>query len=676
MSFVPFLTEPYPNEMLYSWIYRMADQNALSISVFGKEYLQQKGIYSGELPYDIRHEYVYLCQHFVEEPDYAKLYMAHSPFRFDSLFHTKFFNIRMANSIALHADSLNPTLQKGIRHVCICPECAREDRSKYGTPYLHVNHNIGDSHLCKKHSVSLMRYNGKNHRLGEYDINQFSPVIDKGEPKLDLEYAYSAFVEDIYTSEISGSVEDLKRAATIRMSECGYSLHGDGYYAMENDYQHSEYSKISDKTLRYCFDRYMLHKKSYGCREFIPLLMFLFGTVDNMAKYIEKTEPLLKNSVCTKCQRLYISCYDERYSMGVCPDCYSEIPINIRLHNLVNISNDGGYHALSPFKSMNSRIDIQHSCGMFFSTIPRNMIYGHTKCRCEQNYDDIWYKHLGELEEYKRVHGTTNVPKRYEIANFKLGYWCQKLRSDKMNGILPIDRELALLELGFDFAPNDTAWENNYELYKEYAQLSGDIYVMKNTIYKDVRIGEWYANNRNKCLKGKMSQTQIEKLRAVNPDFPKRPERPIKEEKPHKRIVRFDEAVEMLLRYAKEHGTMNIPKQCIYEGYKLGIWANQMRSKKRQGILPEKQIRTLNAIGFDWSPLQTKWNTDIARYRDYVGETSKLEVPKEAVYNGFSIGYWYSNLKVSRKNNSLSPDQVSDIIRINPYFMSQDTRIV
>ena len=125
----------------------------------------------------------------------------------------------------------------------------------------------------------------------------------------------------------------------------------------------------------------------------------------------------------------------------------------------------------------------------------------------------------------------------------------------------------------------------------------------------------------------------------------------------------------LLEQYYEEYGTHDIAKSVEYKGYKLGRWANQMRAKRKQGMLPKEQINRLNEAGFDWEPLKTKWERDISRYKRYVEANKKTEVPKEAWFEHFAIGYWYSNLKIYRKNGSLSEEQLIDILSINPGFV-------
>ena len=100
--------------------------------------------------------------------------------------------------------------------------------------------------------------------------------------------------------------------------------------------------------------------------------------------------------------------------------------------------------------------------------------------------------------------------------------------------------------------------------------------------------------------RGTLSKEKLLEIREINPDFPNLPVKEKKTEPPkEKKKVYFDEAVELFLEYRKEYKTQNIPKRKEYKGYKLGIWANQMRAKKTQGILPAEQIERLNEINFE-----------------------------------------------------------------------------
>ncbi len=667
MGYIPFVVEAYPDELLYSWIFRLCDLNRINIRMFNKLYMDKDGRFSGELPIEVRHEFVYLCNSIFSDFNYSRFYYDHSTFPFDMLFTLRKSAIRYANMISFHEDKINVVLFSNLNKAHVCPECIKEDIEKYGKPYLHVRHHIGDSLFCNKHKVPLMEYTGRRSHECEYNMADYVPV-QIPDDKQDIELKYAKFVDDIYKYKIHGVLEDLKNAVIQKINEKGYSLYGEGFDEFNKRFAGSEYSRLTNKELRYSLDNYLVKKKNYSCRDLVPLLMFLFENAKELSKYINKQEPLLVDVFCNKCSDKYMSVYDTRYSMNLCPDCYANIPLENKFNNIVKLSKNGKYKAVSEFTSMNTRVDFKHSCGLVTSFLPRNFIFGQSVCPCERKDDETWNKNFELLLQYKEENGNTNVPKRLMYKNVKLGSWCQLIRKEKSKGRLSEDRELKLIDIGFDFEPNTTVWENGFAMYKKYVEKTGEYYIERDIVSEGFKLGLWLNNKRRDYKSGRLTEDKVNAIRSLYPDFPKVP---VKEKKPPKITkpnIRFDTAVKLYLEYMGEYG-VNIPKSTVYKGYKLGIWANQMRNKFKQGILPQEQINRLNEIGFDWTPLITKWNNDISRYKRYVDTTSKTEVPRDTVFEDSPLGNWYANLKISRKNGSLSSKQINDILKINPKFI-------
>lgn len=648
MSYIPFITTAYPDELMYSWISRLIIENGICPALFGKLYLDKPGIFSGEIPYDIRHEFTFLCKSMPEMPGMAGFYYEHTTFRFDMLFTLKKTADRYVRAITMHSDKTNPPLSRNYTEIYVCPDCMEEHK------YIHIEHQLGETCYCAKHKKKLMRFSGKE--LFEPD----------NEGTVAAELAYSEFVYGIYQTKINGVLEDLKRAFITKLKENGYALHGERYLAFEKDFMGSSYAVLMDKDVRYCFENYLIKKKTFDPRDFIPLLMFLFKDAGELALYVGDNEPLLKDGVCKNCGRAYLSAADEPFSMGLCPDCYARISINDKFKNMVKIAGMGEYKAISDFVSMNSRVRFLHSCGEVTELLPRSFIYGNSRCPCEKRLDERWGSYFKLLLEYKKENGHTNVPKRLEYRKVKLGQWCQMMR--KYKDTLPIDRRDRLEEIGFDFDPNGSAWDKTFSIYKRYVEETGSGHIIRSVVYDGFKLGEWYGNLKKSYSMGRIDDERLAKIRELYPEFPKTPikEKMVKVNKPR---VSFEEAVKLLKQYYKEYKTHDIAKTVEYKGYKLGRWANQIRAKRKQGILSDDKIAALDDIGFVWDPIQSKWERDLARYKRYVEATGRTEIPKEAGFEYFAIGYWYSNLKVSRKNNSLTSQQLCDISKVNPDFM-------
>lgn len=270
----------------------------------------------------------------------------------------------------------------------------------------------------------------------------------------------------------------------------------------------------------------------------------------------------------------------------------------------------------------------------------------------------------------KTIGNIDNITKTTIWEGQKLGQWVSITRRKAAKGLLTDNEREKLDEIGFTYKKTKKQWEESFNKYQRYILKTGDGHVSKDVIFEEFKLGQWYSDIKCAYSKGTLSEKRLLAIRKVYPLFPERPRKKIEKVKVNqKKKIYFDEAVELFLEYREKYKTQNIAKSVVCKGYKLGIWANQMRAKRKQGTLPKKQVEKLSSINFDWNPLETKWNNDLNRYQRYILDYGKPEVPKERKFEGFSLGYWYSNLKISYRNGSLTDEKLNEIRNINPRFM-------
>ena len=80
MSFIPIVIKPYQDELIYSWVHRLAKANGLCMSAFAEAYMGMSGARMGELPYDIRYGYATLFNSLFYEYEIRRFYLEHSTF--------------------------------------------------------------------------------------------------------------------------------------------------------------------------------------------------------------------------------------------------------------------------------------------------------------------------------------------------------------------------------------------------------------------------------------------------------------------------------------------------------------------------------------------------------------------------------------------------------------------
>jgi len=129
--------------------------------------------------------------------------------------------------------------------------------------------------------------------------------------------------------------------------------------------------------------------------------------------------------------------------------------------------------------------------------------------------DADWEKMFIALCEYRHKNGHCNVPQRY-FENRALGIWVGIQRSTYKNekkNILQkrIDR---LDEIGFDWDPENTYWEEMFAALCKYRTKHGHCNVPQN-YSENLALGTWVSTRRKAYKNTGLSKEQIERLEDI-----------------------------------------------------------------------------------------------------------------------------------------------------------------
>ena len=129
----------------------------------------------------------------------------------------------------------------------------------------------------------------------------------------------------------------------------------------------------------------------------------------------------------------------------------------------------------------------------------------------------IWQRNFDKLCEFKDSHGHTNVPKSYHDS--KLARLVISLRQQKRNNSLKPERELALLQIGFDFDPHETKWQSNYQSVVEYYRLNGHSSPNRRSDNEHERtLAEWVHRMHKLVRERELEADKIAQLKLINID--------------------------------------------------------------------------------------------------------------------------------------------------------------
>ena len=247
----------------------------------------------------------------------------------------------------------------------------------------------------------------------------------------------------------------------------------------------------------------------------------------------------------------------------------------------------------------------------------------------EVNYHDL-YNELRELQErfitytwedsyelarcYYNYHGNLGIPRNfrtddginYDLYGYRLGDWIAQMRRSK-DKLSP--RKISKLEkIGMIWKCYLT-WSESYEIFKEFVLLNGIDTIRTNTIYKEVKIGEWLNNQKNYYRMGKLKEKRKNLLEDLGVIW--------------NFTQSWEDSYAMLVKFYKKNNHINLPymfktKDGInYDkgGFGLYDWLRNQKTAFRFGKLDDNKISKLLDLGFDFEIKKAKKPLSLSDYK-------------------------------------------------------------
>ncbi len=197
--------------------------------------------------------------------------------------------------------------------------------------------------------------------------------------------------------------------------------------------------------------------------------------------------------------------------------------------------------------------------------------------------DDKWKSALEALKAFHKLHGHSNVPQRYKVGGLQLGRWAYRQRKQK--SILGAEEISSLNELGFNWDPLTSQWNEAFEVLKEFREKTGHCRIPGGLVVNQLKIGDWVGTQRR--TRNTLSADKIRLLESVQFSWD-----PLEE--------KWEEAFSALIDFRSKTGHCRVGARYVINGLKLGVWVcTQRRTKSR--LSPER-IKRLDSVGFLWNP--------------------------------------------------------------------------
>ncbi|MDX1700557.1 MAG: TnsD family Tn7-like transposition protein, partial [Melioribacteraceae bacterium] len=159
---LPFFTEPYPDELIYSAIARY---HFYSGNIDCKDTLEEVFQSRNVIPsIEIGSHFNILTQQMGANYSVASLLAEHTIYPFYSPFLSKKRQQEVIQDVQGDGKALYTRLGIVAGSICkknglyYCPRCAKSDLERYGEPYIHREHQLQGIDICAHHELRLKKY--------------------------------------------------------------------------------------------------------------------------------------------------------------------------------------------------------------------------------------------------------------------------------------------------------------------------------------------------------------------------------------------------------------------------------------------------------------------------------------------------------------------------------------
>ena len=620
MATIPVMTKPYPDELLYSWLHRVASLNGLYFYNFMSAYVMNSQTSAKTVfPFDIRNGFDIFYKNAQLDVDEASLYLQMSTLSYECLAMEVGAQSKVASNVFYPFDLINTPANTFIDKANVCPDCLKEDILLYGEPYLHRAHQLSGVCKCHKHGTILRRYSGAPNKACFYNLDDYVEITSASE------IDYSNFAYDLLNANIRTNFEIIKgvlkdKGITVTSSLNTGDLLGHLYNLCNGDVNVlSELLAIKEEPF-------------------------------NSSEYILQNQISILNTYCRNADKTTFVSTSYGFNVGWRNfRDFIGLSEQERMKKMIQLAGNSEYELASQFESMNKVVSIEHICGRTSKIKPREFLYEGKRCPCENIiFEDEAARRIESLGPYKLIE-FTKAEMPVKIQSLVCGHtfttrYRKFIKSPNCRvcyaGPPVVTTEDARERI-------NKVSNGEYELVGEYTNSRTEVEILHKTCGKvfKCRLNK-FVDKKKRCLYCDKGNETL-----------------------------WDRGYEKLVEYKNSFGIVDVPKSLVFNGYKLGRWCLQQKIYYNKGELSQSRIDKLNSIGFVFDSLEEEWNRRYEQYKRYVSENKTLYVPKQTVYENENLGSWILTQKHRFKVGKLSEERIKKLETIDKdIFKNQKNR--
>lgn len=699
MNFIPNVIMPYEDELLYSWITRLAQANELSLESFCGLYMDLQK----EMPVDVRRGFVALYDNLSLNTSAKDLYLQTSTMLFEASVYPQSVQIRLINNIFRKESPLNLIKTYFMSAIKMCPECIKEDIEKYGEPYIHRAHQLSGVCVCHKHHTILSKYSRSDYEKRDFkDIGEHQIALDGS---LQDECNYADYVYYLLKNNLQSNSNDILRLIfdAVEVEKIGKKAAANKIVDILNGY--------NTNTLH---SRWMLNHSILQMKETIRVLMRLYPNPQDVLDKIKPYE-LIIEKYCDKCHRNYYITQQALNDGWDCTYCDDEIDINKLFKRIVKVAGENKYvfKGKIDVNNIKSNISLYHKeCGREFLVKVNNFLFHHTRCRCngtvleKEAYRRMKAYPQFQLLEYTYFAGPATflhkecgktfvkdfrsfieTPKcvhcelQHDITQESFEQEVKNLVGDEYSVIGKVTTKSQRVDMKHNvcgrvhgFKPVEflagSRCEHCYQkpseaaLEKMLEQYAGNRYAI---IGRDNFRIILYDNKEKKEIRLRVKHI-VQEIMRPTPSIILPTDNRVKVEQP---LTTWEAWYQMCKDYKEEFGHLDVQHNEKYQGKLFGDWYRMQRNAYKKGLLSEEQIKLLNDIGFVFDAVSYHWNQRFEEYKAYVNETGNYFPPINTIHNGNKVGAWFLGQRKERNRGKLNPEYEKILLEYCPDFFKE-----
>ena len=214
-----------------------------------------------------------------------------------------------------------------------------------------------------------------------------------------------------------------------------------------------------------------------------------------------------------------------------------------------------------------------------------------------------------------------------------------------------------------------STWDHYFAAASTYYAEHGNLKVpLRYKTPGGLSLGDWVQTQRQirkgKRTFGTLTQQQIERLDGIGMVWETRSE------------TAWTKGLEAARRYRQQYGDLQVPSAYKdADGFALGNWIRNTRSRFGSGGLKESQIRELDALGMVWNSIDAKWERCYAEAALYYEKHGSLNLaPKYVSPSGIRLGAWVENQRAYYLKGELSDDKIRRLEAIGMLWEGRNDR--